>query len=183
MEIFDKHKAKHLILYLANRNGGVMNKLKAIKLIWLADRYHLRKHGRTITGDKYVAMEHGPVPSSVKDMIEGKSGFKIASLSLDPLKHNYSTEEKADLDYFSESDQEAIDLIYKHFGSLDKFGLRDLSHNFPEWKRFEGILLSKKSSFPMIIDDFFKNVDDGSGLFIDDDNYLQDSKTIYRELA
>ena len=38
-----------------------MNKLKLVKLIWAADRYHLRKYGRTVTDSEYFALPHGPV--------------------------------------------------------------------------------------------------------------------------
>jgi uncharacterized phage-associated protein len=45
--------------------------MKALKLIYFADRYHLRKYGRLVTNDIYYAMNYGPVPSSVKDIAEG----------------------------------------------------------------------------------------------------------------
>jgi len=37
------------------------DKIKIIKLVYLANKYHLAKYGRTITGDDYYAIEHGPV--------------------------------------------------------------------------------------------------------------------------
>ena len=39
-----------------------INSMKAYKLLWLADRYHLRQFGRTITGDTFFALPHGVVP-------------------------------------------------------------------------------------------------------------------------
>jgi hypothetical protein len=44
--------------------------MKALKLIFLADRYHLCRYGRLITNDSYVAMKHGPVPSATRDIVE-----------------------------------------------------------------------------------------------------------------
>jgi uncharacterized phage-associated protein len=40
------------------------------KILFFADREHLLDYGRPITGDKYVAMEHGPVPSAVRDVLK-----------------------------------------------------------------------------------------------------------------
>ena len=48
--------------------------LSDIKLIFFADRYHIRKYGRPITNDEYLAMDFGPVNSGVKDIAE-MSGF------------------------------------------------------------------------------------------------------------
>ena len=43
---------------------------KALKLVFFADRYHLRQYGRPVTNDEYMAMEFGPVPSGCKDLAE-----------------------------------------------------------------------------------------------------------------
>ena len=47
-----------------------VNSMKAYKLLWLADRYHLRQTGRTITGDVFYALPHGVVPSDAKNVVE-----------------------------------------------------------------------------------------------------------------
>jgi len=180
MEQFKKHKAITLLQYLAQKNGGRLNKMKALKLIWLADRYHLRKYGRTITGDKYVAMEHGTVPSSVKDIIEGKRGLKSDEISL-VGRLEYQSNGSPDLDNLSDSDQEAIDLIIETYFDQDQFNLSQLSHDFPEWLRFKKQLDMSKSSYPMVMDDFFKNVVDSKGLFVDDEEFLNQSKEIFHE--
>lgn len=180
MEQFKKHKAITLLLYLAQKNGGRLNKMKALKLIWLADRYHLRKYGRTITGDKYVAMEYGTVPSSVKDIIEGKRGLKSEGISMDG-KNFYQATESPDLDNLSDSDQEVMDIIIDVYFGQDQFSLSELSHAFPEWLRFKEALEQRKSAYPMVMDDFFKNVDDSKGLFMDEDEFLNQSKEIYEE--
>jgi hypothetical protein len=46
--------------------------MKAYKLLWLADRYHLRQYGRTITGDTYFALPLGLIPSDAKNILEKK---------------------------------------------------------------------------------------------------------------
>ena len=49
-----------------------MSYLRMLKLLYLADRESLKETGRPITGDRVVAMEHGPVLSSVYDLIKGE---------------------------------------------------------------------------------------------------------------
>ena len=67
---FDYKKTTQALNFFARKNDCKQNKLKALKLIFFADRYHIRKFGRPITNDKYEAMEYGPVPSNAKDLAE-----------------------------------------------------------------------------------------------------------------
>ena len=66
-------KTVQVLNWLARRNGGRIGKLRAMKLVFFADRYHLRKHGRMVTEDEYWAMKYGPVPSTTHQAaIEGQ---------------------------------------------------------------------------------------------------------------
>lgn len=64
------------VCYILGRIGKA-NKLKLVKLLYLADKCHLVRYGRTITGDEYWAMDYGPVGSTAKDIL----GFDEAFLS------------------------------------------------------------------------------------------------------
>ena len=77
---FDYRKSTQVLNFFANKQGGQINKMKALKLIFLADRYHIRKYGRLITNDVYVAMKHGPVPSTTKDISEYNDYLDYLSL-------------------------------------------------------------------------------------------------------
>jgi uncharacterized phage-associated protein len=61
-------KSVQVLNWIARKEGGKVDKLKAIKIYWLADRLHLRKYGSTLTNDTYYAMEYGPVASLAKDI-------------------------------------------------------------------------------------------------------------------
>ena len=56
--------------YLVTSLKGGCSKLNLLKLVYLADRYHLRKFGRTVTGDSYRAMPYGPVADRTRVVIE-----------------------------------------------------------------------------------------------------------------
>lgn len=48
----DTRKIVQALNYIAcSQVGGVANCMKAYKLLWLADIYHLRQYGRTVSGD------------------------------------------------------------------------------------------------------------------------------------
>src|SRR5690554_5647220 len=100
---FDLKKATQALNWLAVKSGGRINKLKALKLIYLADRYHLRKYGRLITNDSYFAMDYGPVPSGVKDLAEvseflGKDEQNYSKKFIQPV-NQYTLESIAEPDH------------------------------------------------------------------------------------
>lgn len=66
---FDKVQTLNALLFVANR---VQRKdfHKIFKVIYFADRQHLADWGRPITGDTYIAMDAGPVPSRLYDMLK-----------------------------------------------------------------------------------------------------------------
>jgi len=57
---------------LQEYNGRSENYTKIIKLLYVADKAALEQHGASITGDKYVCMNKGPVLSYFLDLINGK---------------------------------------------------------------------------------------------------------------
>lgn len=188
MRGFNYKKSVQALNLLANLSGGSINKMKAIKLIWLADRLHLRKFGRTITGDEYYALPNGPVPSATRDVLENSnfiedSATDYASEYITEIdKYNYRSLIEGNYKVFSQSDVNILKTVFSTYGHLDHFALSDFSHNFPEWKKHESALSKKLSSrFPIVADDFFLNFDDKTGLFIDSEESLNISKSIFSE--
>ena len=162
---FDVEKATQALTYLAQKEGGKIDKMKAIKLVWLADRFHLRKYGRPISNDSYLAMEYGPVGSSVKDIADSsdflsseEAKYSSAYLKPDGKKHFIESIGEVDADILSETDLETLDLVYSKYGKEHALELAHMSHLFPEWKKFEReILTNSISRGNMSYADFFKN--------------------------
>ena len=75
-------KTLEAILYVAQKLGGKVNRYNLMKIFFEADKYHLNKYARPITGDIYIAMQYGTVPSSVKDFVDGDE-LVLASIGMD----------------------------------------------------------------------------------------------------
>ncbi len=161
---FSYKKATQALNYFAKQNGGHINKMKALKLLFFADRFHLRKYGRLITNDEYFAMNYGPVPSGGKDLVEG-SDFRpdveksYAGQYLNPVnRFEFSSLKDVDGIVFSRTDLESLEFAWTKFGSFDEFALADLTHQYPEWTKHEATLKSEISSREkMSFDDFLED--------------------------
>ncbi len=178
MKGFKHRKAVQALNLFAQKEGGSINKMKAIKLIWLSDRLHLRRFGRTITGDTYFALPFGPVASNTRDILEASSFCSDEELAygsgfISPQdKYNYSSIADIDLKVFSKSDLDAFGEVYGVYCHLNKFELAELSHLFPEWKKWESSLAISQSRFLMDFQDFFQESSTDNPLFQDDHENL-----------
>ena len=161
---FSHRKATQALNFLARQAGGSIHKLKALKLVYFADRYHLRRYGRPVIGDEYLAMEYGPVPSNTKDIAEisdflGREEREYATTFIRPNEHHsYRSERAVEEKVFSESDREALAWTWKMFGHIARFDLAKLTHEYPEWKRHEAALKARLvSRAPMNYRDFLQD--------------------------
>ncbi len=180
---FDYKKATQALNYLAIKEGGRINKMKALKLIYFAERYHLRKYGRLITNDVYLAMKLGPVPSGVKDIAEAsnyreKRELEYSSRYIEPLsRYTFKSLKPVDDLVFSESDIEALDFARSTFGNLDRYELARLTHEYPEWKKHKRAL-KVQASIQMSFFDFF---DDPGGQINRCFELSEEEKAVRRE--
>lgn len=188
-------KTTQAINYFARKKEGQINKMKAIKLIYLADRYHIRKYGRPVIGDTYWAMKLGPVGSYTLNV----ANLSEANLDRDCLRYareyvghprndsknqEMLSKKEVDMEVFSQSDIEAFEKIYQEFGDKDQFELaRVITHRYPEWSKFKkDIENGKTRRARMDYADFFKNpIEEGSSVFDVDQEHLNLSKEAFLE--
>jgi uncharacterized phage-associated protein len=132
---FDKIKTLNALLFVVNR---VQRKdfHKIFKIIYFADRQHLADWGRPITGDTYIAMEAGPVPSRLYDMLKIVRGdsylpdteglgrfFQIENwMYVKPLQD-------ADLNELSPNEQEALSDAISKYANLSYDEIKEKSHD------------------------------------------------------
>jgi len=150
---FSYRKVTQALNFFARQDGGTINKMRSLKLLFFADRYHLRKYGRPITNDEYFAMDYGPVPSGAKDLAES-SVFRpnvekeYAERFIAPSEDLLSFRSVACVDdlVFSKTDLEALHFAWDAFRRFNAFDLAELTHVYPEWKKHEAALKSGVNS-------------------------------------
>ncbi len=181
MNTFNYKKSVQALNYLAVLEGGAINYMKALKLIWLSDRYHLRNHGRTITGDKYFALKNGPVASFTKDIIIKKhiteEQNKYSSTFVNVEGYLLSSNSNPNTNVFSQKELEVINTIFDCYKSMTEFEISEFSHNFPEWKQYEEKIKKTGSSYVIDMNLFFENYKDETNLFVNNNEELEEMKS------
>jgi uncharacterized phage-associated protein len=161
----DWDKAVAAVTYLASRNVPELTKGKLCKLVFLADKYHLVRYGRLITGDSYFAVENGPIPSVTLDKlndVEQERGERLATLIALDRKFSYprlSAKETYGIENLSDSDVMALNYVIEKFGKMNWLELRALTHELPAYKKaWEHRGDAKR--VPMVFEDFFEEDED-----------------------
>lgn len=73
-KLFKYERSINSLLYSLSKFGGKTDMHKLCKILYFADQKHLSEYGRSITGDTYIAMQYGPVPSCVDDILKALRG-------------------------------------------------------------------------------------------------------------
>jgi uncharacterized phage-associated protein len=176
MKIQEQKRINAILFFAMKAPENKISRLRLMKLLWLADRIHLNRYGRFILRDTYYALPHGPVPSKTMDLSE-RSVEDIFTVR----GYEIEAEDNFNPKFFSKSDLEVLNEVWERFGDLKELVLRDYSHFFPEWKRFERELTDEtlSNSYPMVIEDFFKEPTDVDNFKLDTER-SELSKSIFK---
>jgi uncharacterized phage-associated protein len=136
--VLNRRKAAQAAALLLHWNGGKMDLLLLLKLLYLADRMALQKSGFPITGDKMVSMEWGPVLSDIYDATKKKKKQRAGDPWFDYVseRHNHmlsAVKANPETDELSKSELSILKEVYAEFGDKDPFAVSDWTHNFPEY--------------------------------------------------
>jgi len=132
---FDKVKTLNALLYVANRLQR-KDFHKIFKIIYFADRQYLAEWGRPITGDTYIAMEAGPVPSRLYDMLKIVRGDSYIS-DTEGLGRYFQIEnwmyvnplQDADPGKLSAKEHDVLDACIAKYASLSYDEIKEKSHD------------------------------------------------------
>lgn len=140
--MFNERKAAQMAaFFLGQHPVGRMSHLKLMKLLYLADREAVRQFGFPMTGDRMVAMPHGPVLSQTLNLMDGDSesgpdGWE-AWIS-DKENHELSLRQPLEpdaLDELSPAELDVLHAVWQEFGAMGKWAIRDWTHaHCPEWR-------------------------------------------------
>lgn len=134
---YQPEKIRQAVAYIASKLPERGNMYKVLKVMYFADKEHLRRYGRMIFGDRYIALRHGPVPwSAYRRVSNVRDGLISADTKPEPLfmvaaDHTIVPLLNADLDLecFSDSDLECINNEIDICAPLSFRELKQRSHD------------------------------------------------------
>jgi uncharacterized phage-associated protein len=133
---FNENKTINAVLYIVAKLKR-KDFHKIFKILYFSDREHLSEYGRTITGDRYIAMSDGPVPSNLYDIFKsvrgdgyfkdtGKFGVYFAVIGNDLIKAH----QEPDLKKLSKTDISCIEHSLQLYGDMSWDEVREKSHDY-----------------------------------------------------
>lgn len=156
---YNARKAAQAAAYYALKAGGEINVLKLVKILYLTEREFMIRYDDPMFYDRFVSMDHGPVPSITLNLINGlnesedwseflsgRSGHDIGVAN-----DNISVDS---LDELSRADIDVLADLWEKFSGFNRYQLRDYTHKYcPEWEDPHG------SSTPIPHERVFKFLD------------------------
>jgi uncharacterized phage-associated protein len=136
----NEEKALEALVFLASQWPGI-TPFFVSKVMYFADKEHMNRYGRPVTADTYIAMQNGPVPSRIRDYIEGNYLFfqnsdQVAgAISVDraPRYPEISAAREPRLEVFSQSDLECLRNAISLCKRKTFWELSDLTHEDRAW--------------------------------------------------
>jgi len=140
-------KLKAILLYFGTcTDTKFLGKVKLMKLFYFLDFMHLKEYGSPVTFDTYVNMEHGPIPSSIKNLVDTSADDIDSSILADTIKFEYPEHTamcrilpvrqftEKDKEYFSENEWDILKKVCQRFGDKNTKYIEDASHAESAWK-------------------------------------------------
>jgi hypothetical protein len=192
---FNPEKVLQALGYI-QRETGVSDTLQLIKYLFFADRLHLRRYLSFISKDAYYALKNGPAASQTLNLLNKQGEWlnipgvekQFEKILIKKSKREIH-EEQTDL--LSKNEMDSLDFVIGVLRNRQA-DIVALSHEYPEWKRYEESFREQTTGIPISVDDFFSNPDPGSAPllqdffgedpFYEDPGYLEEAKKTYHEL-
>lgn len=113
-------RLKALIHYVCDKteDPSTLGRVKLNKVPWYADTIAFMLDGKSITGERYIKRQYGPVPAKFQAAIrqlEAEQKIVQGKASIFNLtKHEFTSLKAPDISMFSAEDMEIINSAYEH---------------------------------------------------------------------
>lgn len=174
---FNEEKTINVVLYIAEKLKR-RDFHKIFKILYFSDREFLNRYGVTITGDTYIAMDAGPVPTKTYDMFKIVRGdsymqdtknlgryFAVSNwMFILPLQ-------KANLDNIAPAEKDIVDAMISRYGDMSYDEIKEKSHDVA-WR-------STARDYPIS----FESMALESGMDAEDIPYLEESAMLQKSFC
>jgi hypothetical protein len=129
---FDPKRALAALMYLVRESSS--NLYTLMKMIYVADKIHLRLSGRYMANDDYVAMEQGATPSGAYDLVKYVRGNHQLHRGLPEAQQYFRVIDNTEIELTADVPEDDISQIARQ--CLDEvIGLYRQHPNWVYWYR------------------------------------------------
>jgi uncharacterized phage-associated protein len=131
-----------------------------LKTLFYADKFHLQRYGRPVTGDTYIKMAAGPVASLAYDLIKRNDCLPTdllisADNAFDSAQAGgkyppIEAKRDPDMEWFSETDLECLEAAAAYCADKDFGDLRTSTHQETAW---QAAPMNGEMDFALFIDE------------------------------
>lgn len=172
---FDHLKSIQTIAYFVRKAGGSAEKLKLIKLVYLADRLSFERRGKPLNFDSYLSLPHGPIASSaLNGMDHNLSDPAWYALALADNRKDVTIAGEVADDRLSRADIAILDATWDEFGGKTASQLRNWTHTHCK----EYVEVGPAASLPIDLSDLLAQVG-----IKDADNAAREVRTLQKEVG
>jgi uncharacterized phage-associated protein len=134
---FNALKVAQAAAVVIKEHDGRISRLRLLKLLYIADREALAETLRPITGDRPVAMDHGPVLTHTYDLIKSQSTDSAEWDRYIQQRGPQDLEliEAPGLGMLSRYEIEKLKDVSARHRSMNDFDISMETHGFEEWIR------------------------------------------------
>jgi hypothetical protein len=135
---FNEMKATAAAAVLLKLDNGVMDYMRLIKLLYIAEREALNRWGKPIVGDTYSSLDQGPILSTTLDLCKYQSRGVWASQIKRIGMRAVQLYSEPDLGPLSEAEVALLEEVSRVNREKDQYQLSEETHRFREWKDPKG---------------------------------------------
>jgi uncharacterized phage-associated protein len=134
--IFDVDKAAQAAAALLRREqAGLMTRIRLMKLLYIANRRMLRKHGRPLLRARAVAMKNGPVLSEVYHFVSEQSDARWSNFIQNDGPWIVRLVKDPGDSELSQAEAEVLDEVTDELARCEDWEIVRLTHDFAEWSK------------------------------------------------
>lgn len=157
MTKYEQTKLIQVVLYILQKTGGI-DFYHLFKILYFAELKHLAKWGARITSDNFHALEYGPVPTCLYNVVKGQDVPDSGLLKLFSNVVRFAGKDapnvllpqtEPDMDYISKSEIEALDASIDENEHLTFSQLKSKSHDSAWYEAYNRLGSKTMSSISM----------------------------------
>jgi uncharacterized phage-associated protein len=130
---FNERKATAAAAFLLQQEGGTMDYMRLVKLLYLAERESLARLGHPLAGGAYDALDQGPILSRVVDLCKQESNGPWARQIERAGLWALGLRGAPNFGPLSPAEMAILEEIFKAHRDHDQWQLSRLMHGLPEW--------------------------------------------------